>query len=295
MSDHLDQLYLTYLDTVDTYQSLRISLATHFSTGFLTLAQANYNSTSGGRRYGADFYDERMTAIRGVEVVDDGVFECKFFEEEGKEEEEQRRETKDTDREAPEPDVLLEKPEKQTPTIDPRDPIRWFGILVPPALRQAQSEFTLSVQTIIPQLTTTIAKLAILSSEIESHRSRAGTKYLYKILTAAPPSPLPKAVELSPLDISSGFIHLCTATQTVGVIERFMPESEELWLLRVLYDKVEKDVKWESVAQGGGGREEFPHLFREKLGSGEVEEVREATRLEGKGWRESLEGMEWLE
>jgi len=86
--------------------------------------------------------------------VDGGVFECKFFEEE-KKEEEQRRETKDTDREAPEPDVL-EKPEEQTPTIDPRDPIRWFGILVPPALRQAQSEFTLSVQTIIPQLTTTV-------------------------------------------------------------------------------------------------------------------------------------------
>jgi len=232
-----------------------------------------------------------MTAIRGVEV-DDGVFECKLFEAE-KEQEEERRETKDTNREASESDAL-EKPEGQTPTIDPRDPIRWFGILVPPALRQAQSEFTLSVQTAIPQLTTTIAKLATLSSEIESHRSHTGTKYLYKILTAAPPSPLPEAVELSPLDISSGFIHLCTATQTVGVIERFMPDSEELWLLKVLYSKVERDIKWESVAYRGG-REEFPHLFAERLGSGEVEEVREVTRLEGKGWRESLQEMEWLE
>jgi len=291
MSDHLDQLYLTYLDTIDTYQSLRTSLATHFSTGFLTLAQANYNSTSGGQRYGADFYDERMTAIRGVEVGD-GVFECKLFEPERKEEE-QRKEIKDTDREASESDAL-EKPEEQTPTIDPRDPIRWFGILVPPALRQTQSEFTLSVETIIPQLTTTVAKLAILSSEIESHRSHADTKYLYKILTTAPPSPLPEAVELLPLDISSGFIHLCTATQAVGVIEAFMPDSEELWLLKVPYSKVEKDIKWECVTHREE-REEFPHLFTENLGSSEVEEVREVTRLEGTGWRESLEGMEWLE
>lgn len=291
MSDHLDQLYLTYLDTIDTYQSLRTSLATHFSTGFLTLAQANYNSTSGGRRYGADFYDERMTAIRGVEVGD-GVFECKLFELE-KKEEEQSKEIKDTDQEASESDAP-EKPEEQTPTIDPRDPIRWFGILVPPALRQAQSEFTLSVQTIIPQLTTTIAKLATLSSEIESHRSHADTKYLYKILTTAPPSPLPEAVQLSPLDISSSFIHLCTATQTLRVIEEFMPDSEELWLLKVPYSKVEKDIKWESVTHRGES-EEFPHLFTEKLGLSEVEEVREVTRLGGKGWRESLEGMEWLE
>ncbi|KAG0637906.1 hypothetical protein HOY80DRAFT_970267 [Tuber brumale] len=294
MSDHLDQLYLTYLDTVDTYQTLRASLATHFSKGFLTLAQANYNSTSGGRRYGTDFYDERMTAIRGV-GVGGGVFECKLLEfEKEEEEEEQKEETKDTDREGSEMDTL-ENPKEQTPAIDPRDPIRWFGILVPPALRQAQSEFTLSVQTIIPQLTTTISKLALLSSEIESHRNHVGTKYLYKILTTAPPSPLPEAVELLPLDISDGFIHLCTATQAVGVVERFMPDSEQLWLLKIPYNKVEKDTKWESVAQGGERGEEFPHMFVEKLGSGQVEEVRQVMRLEEKGWRGSLEGMEWLE
>ncbi|CUS15449.1 unnamed protein product [Tuber aestivum] len=294
MSDHLDQLYLTYLDTVDTYQSLRTSLATHFSAGFLTLAQANFNSTSGGRRYGADFYDERMTAIRGVEVGG-GVFECRLLQPEAKEGEgEQREETKDTDREGSELNTV-EKPKEQTPTIDPRDPIRWFGILVPPALRQAQSEFTLSVQTIIPQLTTTASKLATLSSEIESHRSHASTKYLYKILTTAPPSPLPEAIELPPLDISSNFIHLCTAAQAVGVIERFMPDSEVLWLLKIPYDRVGKDVKWESAAQRGERGEEFPHMFMEKLGLNEVEEVRGVVRLEEKGWRESLEGMQWLE
>ncbi|RPA94318.1 hypothetical protein L873DRAFT_1747157 [Choiromyces venosus 120613-1] len=287
MSDHLDQLYLTYLDTVDTYQSLRASLATHFSTGFLSLAQANYNSTSGGRRYGEDFYDERMTATRGVDV-EDGVFECKLFELEKEEEEEEEEEEEGEEEKS-------EKSKEQTPAIDPRDPIRWFGILVPSALRQAQSEFTLSVQTIIPQLTTTISKLAMLSSEIESYHSHAGTKYLYKILTTAPPSPLPGAVELLPLDISDGFIHLCTATQTVGVIERFMPDSEKLWLLKIPYNKVEKDIKWESVTRREERGEEFPHMFAERLGSSEVEEMREVIRLEEKGWRESLEGVEWLE
>lgn len=36
--------------------------------GFLSIAQANY-STSSGRRYGQDFYDDRMKALKGVYVL----------------------------------------------------------------------------------------------------------------------------------------------------------------------------------------------------------------------------------
>ena len=37
--------------------------------GFLSIAQANY-STSSGRRYGQDFYDDRMKALKGVYVFE---------------------------------------------------------------------------------------------------------------------------------------------------------------------------------------------------------------------------------
>jgi hypothetical protein len=39
------------------------------------------------------------------------------------------------------------------------DPIRWFGILVPPALRAAQASFVSGVEGSIPQLATLAAQL----------------------------------------------------------------------------------------------------------------------------------------
>ncbi|KAF2741575.1 hypothetical protein EJ04DRAFT_507343 [Polyplosphaeria fusca] len=36
----------------------------------------------------------------------------------------------------------------------PKDPLRWFGILVPPALRQAQSAFASAVEGPIPEIAT---------------------------------------------------------------------------------------------------------------------------------------------
>lgn len=38
-------------------------------------------------------------------------------------------------------------------------------------------------------------------------------RYVYKIVDAAPPSPLPEAFPLSELDSKDGFIHLSTAQQ----------------------------------------------------------------------------------
>ncbi|OOO08826.1 hypothetical protein OAory_01101220 [Aspergillus oryzae] len=61
----LDTLLERYLHLLDRHQKLQAELATTLSSGFLSLAQANYTCPP-GRRYGADYYDERMKATRKV-------------------------------------------------------------------------------------------------------------------------------------------------------------------------------------------------------------------------------------
>jgi hypothetical protein len=59
-------------------------------------------------------------------------------------------------------------------TEKPTDPLRWFGILVPPALRTAQSTFVSAVEGPIPQLVTILRDLR--TQEIEIGRIRKQIK-----------------------------------------------------------------------------------------------------------------------
>ncbi|KAL2831209.1 hypothetical protein BDW59DRAFT_158153 [Aspergillus cavernicola] len=61
----LDALLEQYLGLLDKHQKLHSELASKLSSGFLSLAHANYTCPP-GRRYGADYYDERMKATRKV-------------------------------------------------------------------------------------------------------------------------------------------------------------------------------------------------------------------------------------
>jgi cytoskeletal protein RodZ len=56
------------------------------------------------------------------------------------------------------------------------DPIRWFGILVPPALRSAQASFVASVKGPIPQLSTLASELR--GTEVDIGRLRKQIKKL---------------------------------------------------------------------------------------------------------------------
>jgi hypothetical protein len=58
----------------------------------------------------------------------------------------------------------------------PNDPLRWFGILVPPALRTAQSTFVGAVEGPIPQLATITRELR--TQEIEIGRVKKQIKKL---------------------------------------------------------------------------------------------------------------------
>ncbi|KAI9736610.1 MAG: hypothetical protein M1834_000814 [Cirrosporium novae-zelandiae] len=113
--------------------------------------------------------------------------------------------------------------------------------------------------------------------------------YLYKILPASPPDPLPMALPLSPLDAKDGFIHLSTAIQVPETASRFFTTSEFLCLLKIPLKRLEDgdgEVKWEESGSHGV----FPHLYGGNLGKAEVEDVMRLERKKGEAWDGVLEG-----
>ncbi|KAI9927968.1 hypothetical protein ASPWEDRAFT_29358 [Aspergillus wentii DTO 134E9] len=63
----LDTLLERYLCLLDRHQKLQADLGKRLSSGFFSLAHANYTCPP-GRRYGADYYDERMKATRKMSL-----------------------------------------------------------------------------------------------------------------------------------------------------------------------------------------------------------------------------------
>ncbi|KAJ5469523.1 hypothetical protein N7539_009141 [Penicillium diatomitis] len=63
----LDLLLENYLLLLDRQQALQSGLSKTLASGFLSLAHANYTCPP-GRRYGADYYDERMKATRKISI-----------------------------------------------------------------------------------------------------------------------------------------------------------------------------------------------------------------------------------
>jgi hypothetical protein len=65
---------------------------------------------------------------------------------------------------------------------------------------------------------------------------------IYKILLFPPVWPLP----IGSLHKTTGCVRLCTATQVLGVLRGSMRDVEEIWVLKVRYEDVAKDVKWDN-------------------------------------------------
>lgn len=131
--------------------------------------------------------------------------------------------------------------------------------------------------------------------------SDASPTYIYKLVpsSAAPPDPLPDRLPVSDLDQTSGFIHLSTARQIPKTLKFFFADHPKVYVLRIPYDPVEKNIKWEDskaeVCGPRGGEGMFPHLYNEfKLGKDEVESVQIWERgLDG--WDSALQAAEaWL-
>jgi uncharacterized protein (DUF952 family) len=131
--------------------------------------------------------------------------------------------------------------------------------------------------------------------------SDANPTYIYKLIssTAALPDPLPDRLPVSDLDQTSGFIHLSTARQVPKTLNFFYKNDVKVYVLRIPYDPVEKNIKWEDpkaeVCGPRGGEGMFPHLYNElKLGKDEVESV-QCWEKGPDGWDSALQSAEaWL-
>lgn len=147
------------------------------------------------------------------------------------------------------------------------------------------------------------------------------SKYIYKIASAAPQPLSPSSnssepiLPVSPLDNSSGFIHMSTATQIPGTLDLFFPtsagERNVVWVIKLQIDRFgEGQVKWESpdgtVTQAREGEGLFPHLYLDDgseglrlwLSRNEVLDVRELVSGVGTvGWKDGIGksvGEDWL-
>ncbi|EXJ77474.1 hypothetical protein A1O3_09700 [Capronia epimyces CBS 606.96] len=76
----------------------------------------------------------------------------------------------------PVPEELSSTP---PPKANPKDPLKWYGILVPPALRQCQGHFQSSVDLTVPDLLSTVSALDSLEREIWQVRCELGLLDLY--------------------------------------------------------------------------------------------------------------------
>ncbi|KAL3953525.1 hypothetical protein PCL_04288 [Purpureocillium lilacinum] len=176
---HIDALLQRYLTLLDEYTSLRTELSRLQTGVYQDLARANF-AAERGMRYGADYYDERMQALRtlrvdvpteaahfAVEAVGDlrGGEEAKV---DGKEESAVEQEGQDVKHEDDGDEEEKEKESEAPPRV--KDPLRWFGILTPQALRSAQARSVEAVERVIPRLASVDAEMAAV--EIEVRRAR---------------------------------------------------------------------------------------------------------------------------
>jgi hypothetical protein len=158
--DKLDDLLEKYLTLLDQYQTARQELSEYLSSGFLHLAQSN-RSANAGRRFGQDYYDERMQASRriSIEAMDSGSLRIGVAVSAIPE---------------PTPEENDEKGEQREQKAV--DPLHWFGILVPTALRSAQANFISAVEGPIPHVINLTKELHGLEHEMS--RLKKSTKKL---------------------------------------------------------------------------------------------------------------------
>ncbi|KAI0016659.1 hypothetical protein F4780DRAFT_666314 [Xylariomycetidae sp. FL0641] len=177
---HIDALLERYLHLLHEYTSLREQLGSLQAGVYQNIARANFTAER-GMRFGQDQYDDRMQASRRLAIAtedrDTPSFTVTAIEPESQSEKtdssgpitDEGMDAKDgTDTASScqdgEQDDRSKKAEKK------KDPLRWFGLLTPMPLRQAQAKSIQAVEQIIPRLVTVNAEMAHV--EIEVRRAR---------------------------------------------------------------------------------------------------------------------------
>lgn len=169
----LDGLLERYLLLLDQYQTLQQSLARLLSKGYLSLAQANF-SNSNRVRYGQDHYDDRMQASARVSISQStSSFSALEPKAQGS------ALSSDDNYEVDTANELTSMDDTRPPSEDKeagsnmaRDPLDWYGILVPPALRTTQRNFKDAVANLVPALASISKEMREVEIEVRRARKR---------------------------------------------------------------------------------------------------------------------------
>ncbi|KAL8777414.1 MAG: hypothetical protein Q9194_002572 [Teloschistes cf. exilis] len=167
LMDTLDDLLERYLNLVHQYHAQQQSLTDDLSSGYFSLAQANFSSPN-RIRYGQDFYDDRMQASITLN------FDSNPLASQGSGEatvsvsihQSIPRSTEMRDEKLPDADT---ENETEAPATDP---VRWFGILVPSTLRASQNSFKTAVAEKVPSLVNISSEMKELEVEIRRTRKK---------------------------------------------------------------------------------------------------------------------------
>ncbi|KAI6823171.1 hypothetical protein KC340_g11882 [Hortaea werneckii] len=198
LNDRLDDLWVKYLDCLDQYQRAQESVQKALSFGFFSLAQANFKS-SAGRRYGQDFYDERMKASKRVQIMETGgdsvlAISMKSAVAPSDSSEGPKQKTEASQQPSPpstpvadDEDVKAAEKFKEPTTLDDkkdqdsetsgvahqpatRSPLTWFGILTPRELRSAQQSFSTAISSPTESAVNATREMRQLEAEINRTR-----------------------------------------------------------------------------------------------------------------------------
>ncbi|KAL8762548.1 MAG: hypothetical protein Q9184_001456 [Pyrenodesmia sp. 2 TL-2023] len=191
LTNALDSLLERYLNLLHRYQSLQQHLAKDLSSGHFSLAQANFSNPN-HIRYGQDFYDERMQASTRFNISPPAD-EISLPSSVG-----QPPEDIITVRTLP-PSIKTSKGERLQKDENPpsaendsaaelpiSEPLRWFGILLPPPLRASQRSFKNAVAETIPSLASVSWEMKLLEIEIRRMRKKIRKAGPESIVNGAP-------------------------------------------------------------------------------------------------------------
>ncbi|EQB53800.1 hypothetical protein GCG54_00006623 [Colletotrichum gloeosporioides] len=194
-TDHIDQLLERFIMLLDEYTVLRELLSKTQAGMYQNIARANF-SAERGVRYGPDYYDERMQASRILSISADSkgvpryelVKPAEDVTSPGTQEAPVGERKPDGQDEAPADEVEpTEKAKDATKaTKKSNDPIRWFGILAPMPLRQAQTLSVKAVQDVIPRLVSVQAEMKHVEIEVRrAQKKRAKAEAAQKKIDEA--------------------------------------------------------------------------------------------------------------
>ena len=183
LDEEIDNLLQLYLLLLDEYTRLRDALNALQASIFQNLARANFSAERGIRYYGQDYYDDRAQAVRMLTVGRSSLSGSATFEFAADGGSSPVRGQEDADASKDKIDVKMDQKEekgkgkeeeaespRQGPS--PKDPLRWFGILTPMPLREAQKQAVRAAEHLIPRLATVSAEMAAVELEVRRARKK---------------------------------------------------------------------------------------------------------------------------